>query len=74
MLVMILYFVNPWGLMTDYGGPVIFFTLFVGIIMVKICVESRNEAIGFSGFVTAVFGSRLLFPLLIVMHAVTFGF
>ena len=34
MLVMILYFVNPWGLMTDYGGPVIFFTLFVGIIMV----------------------------------------
>jgi len=34
ILVMILYFVNPWGLMTDYGGPVIFFTLFIGIVMV----------------------------------------
>ena len=31
-VIMILYFVNPWGIMTDYGGPAIFFTLFVGII------------------------------------------
>jgi len=34
ILIMILYFVNPWGLMTNYGGPVIFFSLFVGIIMI----------------------------------------
>jgi len=30
----ILYFVNPWSIMTDYGGPIMFFTMFVGIIMV----------------------------------------
>lgn len=34
LLVIIIYFVNPWGLMTNYGGPVIFFSLFVGIVMV----------------------------------------
>ena len=34
ILLTILYFVNPWGLMTKYGGPVMFFSLFVGIIMV----------------------------------------
>lgn len=33
LAVTILYFVNPWGIMTDYGGPVIFFTLFIGIIL-----------------------------------------
>lgn len=32
--IMSLYFLNPGGIMTNYGGPVIFFTLFVGIIMV----------------------------------------
>lgn len=30
----ILYLFNPFGIMTDYGGPTIFFSLFVGIIMV----------------------------------------
>jgi hypothetical protein len=34
LLIMILYFVNPWGLMTNYGGPVLFFSLFAGIVMV----------------------------------------
>ena len=32
--IIILYFVNPWGVMTDYSGPVLFFSLFVGMIMV----------------------------------------
>lgn len=34
IFVMILYFVNPWGLMTNYSGPVVFFTLFTGIVIV----------------------------------------
>jgi hypothetical protein len=34
ILIVILYFVNPWGIMTNYGGPVLFFSLFVGMIMV----------------------------------------
>jgi hypothetical protein len=32
--IMVLYFVNPWDVMTDYSGPVLFFSLFVGMIMV----------------------------------------
>ena len=31
-IITLLYFVNPWGIMTNYGGPVIFFTLFVAMV------------------------------------------
>jgi hypothetical protein len=31
-----LYFFNPWGLMTNYGGPVLFFSLFVGMILMML--------------------------------------
>jgi len=31
--IIILYLVNPLGIMTDYGGPVLFFSLFVGMIL-----------------------------------------
>jgi len=33
LVVTLLYFVNPWGIMTNYGGPVVFFTIFVGMIL-----------------------------------------
>ena len=32
LIISLLYFVNPWGIMTNYGGPVIFFTLFVAMV------------------------------------------
>ena len=30
--IIVLYFVNPYGIMTNYGGPVLFFSLFIGMI------------------------------------------
>lgn len=34
LIITMLYFFNPYGLMTEYGGPVVFFTLFVGMVLV----------------------------------------
>ena len=34
VLMGLLFLVNPFNLMTDYSGPVMFFTLFVGILLV----------------------------------------
>jgi len=33
LFITILYCVNPWSIMTNYGGPVMFFTILVGTIM-----------------------------------------
>lgn len=33
LFVTLLYLVNPWQIMTNYAGPVLFFTLFVGTLM-----------------------------------------
>lgn len=33
LAIIVLYLVNPWDIMTDYGGPIVFFTLFVGMIL-----------------------------------------
>ncbi len=39
LIITLLYLVNPWNIMTKYGGPVIFLTLFVGMIfMVMITI------------------------------------
>jgi hypothetical protein len=33
LVIILLYFVNPHGIITNYGGPVLFFSLFVGMIL-----------------------------------------
>lgn len=37
-----LYFVNPFGIMTNYGGPIIFLTLFTGLIMLAMILIYQN--------------------------------
>ena len=38
----LLFLVNPWNIMTDYSGPVMFFTLFVGILLVLMIFIYQN--------------------------------
>ena len=42
ILITLLYFVNPWSIMTNYAGPVIFFSLFVGILLVIMITIYQN--------------------------------
>ena len=32
LFITVLYFVNPFGVMTNFGGPIVFFILFIGIV------------------------------------------
>lgn len=54
-IISLLYFVNPWGIMTNYGGPVVFFTLFVAmvcailIIVYQRFLANTGEAYQFKG-------------------------
>jgi hypothetical protein len=34
LIITMIYFVNPWGIMTNYGTPTVFLTLFIGIIFI----------------------------------------
>jgi len=34
LVMSVLYFLNPYGIMTKYGGPAVFFTLFIGMLFV----------------------------------------
>ena len=38
VFITLLYFLNPWGIMTNIGGPAIFFSLFVGFIFAMMCI------------------------------------
>jgi hypothetical protein len=38
LFVIVLYFVNPGDIMTKMGGPLVFFTLFVGFIMMSMII------------------------------------
>lgn len=82
LIITILYLVNPWNIMTNYGGPVIFFTLFVGmILMVMITIYQYylanpskanmfKDAPGFMSYFAK--GSYILLALLI-SGALIFG-
>jgi hypothetical protein len=42
ILMGLLFLVNPWNIITDYSGPVMFFTLFVGILLVVMIYIYQN--------------------------------
>lgn len=80
--VMVLYFVNPLGLMTDYGGPVLLFSLFVGmILMVLIMVyqyylanpSKGNFLKGEQGFITYFLKGVYILGALAISAGLIFG-
>ena len=42
ILITLLYFLNPYGIMTHYAGPVVFLSLFVGILFVIMITVYHN--------------------------------
>lgn len=81
LLIGLLYFFNPFGLMTKYGGPVLFTSLFIGMVLVslitiyqtKLTNNSNNDKDipGFIGFF--VKGSYILISLAITLFLIYFG-
>ena len=42
LFAIIFYFVNPYGLVSDYGSPLIFFIIFIGLVMVGMILIYQN--------------------------------
>lgn len=75
LFVTIMYFVNPYGIMTNYGGPILFFSLFVGIVCAMLIIvyqkylsntgeSSRMNEVP-SGLQFLIKGSYILIALLV---------